>query len=214
MEYEQDDQNQEGGFMQRVKESPRTVSALIIILIVAAAIYAFSGDQNQEPGDIAQNDQAATTEEQDEAAEEEGEEEAEEGEEAAATDEAATTTPTQATPEPVDRDALAEQNRALPEASKTDQGYVEVAAAGEGVTHLARKATTRYLSENNVDFNVTNEHRVYIEDYIKDRMGTQGLSLGEQQTISYDLLREAVDSARNLTPAQLNNLSQYTSALN
>lgn len=212
MEYEQDDQNQEGGFMQRVKESPRTVSALIIILIVAAAIYAFSGDQNQEPGDLASNDQAATTEEQGEPTEEAGEE-TQEGEDAA-TEEGATTTPTQATPEPVDRETLAEENEALPEASKTDQGYVEVAAAGEGVTHLARKATTRYLSENNVDFDVTNEHRIYIEDYIKDRMGSNGLSLGESQTISFDLLKEAVDSARNLTPAQLNNLSQYTSALN
>ncbi len=49
MEYDTDDTNESGNWLDRIKQSPRTVSALIIILIVAAAIYAFSG--NKQNGD-------------------------------------------------------------------------------------------------------------------------------------------------------------------
>ena len=47
-----DFEDDNGGILKRLKESPRTVSALIIILIVAAAIYAFSGDGDQSQADI------------------------------------------------------------------------------------------------------------------------------------------------------------------
>ena len=211
MEYDQDTDNNEGGIMQRIKESPRTVSALIIILIVAAAIYAFSGDETQQ---TAQIDEGITLEEgadlnteEDEGLTDSDEEAVEETEESADEGEAV------ATPKPVSRDSIAAQNEALPQATKTDTGYVEVAAAGEGMTHLARHATTRYLNENNVEYAVTNEHRIYIEDYIQDRLGTQSLAIGENMAISYDLIQEAVAAAGNLSAQELNNLTQYTYVL-
>jgi hypothetical protein len=52
---------EEGGFIQRVKESPRTVSALIIILIVAAAIYAFSGEETGQRVAQQGNEETAVT---------------------------------------------------------------------------------------------------------------------------------------------------------
>jgi hypothetical protein len=88
-----------------------------------------------------------------------------------------------------------------------------VAQPGEGYTHLARRAATQWLSENQTDFAVTDEHRIYIEDYIQNQLGTEGLEIGHSHTITYDMIREAVEAAQGLNEAQLKNLSQYTSAL-
>lgn len=201
MEYETDDANQ--SWFDRVKESPRTVSALIIILIVAAAIYAFSGEQ-PEVAQVPEGEN--TTQEQ-------------EGESPTEAPEAPSspTTPaapgTQTTPTPVSKESLEESAKALPKAEKTDSGYVEVAEAGDSITRLARRATARYLAENTVDFAITNEHRIYIEDYIKDQMGSRGVSIGQSETISFDILKEAVESAKQLNDAQLRNLSRYTYVL-
>lgn len=198
------DSDEDGTVMSRIKESPRTVSALIIILIVAAAIYAFSGNNETAPeGDGTTAPVAVTTTE------------AEATPGAETTEEVAVkTTPTPAaTRTPVTQEQLNETAREFPEARKSDTGYVEVAQAGDGVTHLARRAATRWLSENQAGYAVTNEHRIYIEDYIKDQIGSQRLSLEQEQTISFDMVKEAVEAAKGLSPQQLQNLSHYTPAL-
>jgi hypothetical protein len=197
---EADYESEGGGVMDRIKESPRTVSALIIILIVAAAIYAFSGDTPPTPGE----DNTATTEGQ--------EEEATATPTESAVAETTTASPG-ATPTAVTREELADQSKTFPEATKTDSGYTEVAQAGDGYTHLARRAATRWLSENQPGYTVTNEHRIFIEDYIKDQVGNGSLALGHSHTISFDLIAEAVAAAQNLSDAQLRNLSRYTTAL-
>lgn len=193
MEYETDDSNK--NWVERVKESPRTVSALIIILIVAAAIYAFSGDNTtkEEAGEPVAQEESQT-------------------EEVAATPapEAGTTTPAVT---PVTKEQIAAAVETLPEARKTDTAYVEVAQKGDGITHMARRATSRYLNENTVDFAVTNEHRIYIEDYIKDHLQRTPTHIGTEREISFDLISDAVASAKTLNDKQLHNLTKYTSAL-
>lgn len=199
---------EEGSFLDRIKESPRTVSALIIILIVAAAIYAFSGDQRTTPA--GETDQAAVTTE-----------EAVSTEEAAPVEEESTPTAIAdqeqvATEKPVttvSQEQLKTEAAKLPEPRKTDSAYVEVAQRGDGITHLSRRAVTRFLAENQTDYQVTNEHRIYIEDYIQNRIGKQGLALGQEQAISFELIKEAIASAKNLNDSQLRNLSQYTYVL-
>ncbi|MEX0650207.1 MAG: hypothetical protein WD200_04340 [Candidatus Andersenbacteria bacterium] len=203
MEYEES--NEGSSFFDRVKESPRTVSALIIILIVAAAIYAFSGDR-QQPEDVLVDEEAAVQEQV--AVIEEGAEGEEEGVVVTEGEQIQTDSTTR-----VSQEDLATQTEALPQAEKTDSGYKEVAAAGEGVTHLARKATTRHLSENNAGYEVTNEHRIYIEDYIQNRLSSTGLEVGQTMDVSFGLLQEAVSAAGQLNQGQLNNLSQYTGSL-
>lgn len=189
---------EEGSFIDRIKESPRTVSALIIILIVAAAIYAFSGDEAIAP--TGETDQAAVpTEQADSSEETPAAEESDQGKAA----------PTAA----VTKAQIKDEAAKLPEPRKTDSAYVEVAQAGDGVTHLARRATTRWLAENQAGYDVTNEHRIFVEDYIKDRIGSRGLSLGEEQEISFELVQEAVNAAKELNENQLRNLTHYTSAL-
>ncbi len=192
---------EEGSFMDRIKESPRTVSALIIILIVAAAIYAFSGDDQTQPAPGVTDQGAITTEQAtaSPAAEE--------------STETATTAESSATGKVVTQEELQTEVAKLPEPRKTNDGYVEVAQAGEGITHLSRRALTRWLTENQAGYTVTNEHRIYIEDYIQNKIGTHGLSLGAEQTISFDLIKEAVSAAQQLNDRQLKNLSQYTYVL-
>jgi len=178
----------EEGLVDRLRESPRTVSAIIIILIVAAAIYAFSGDDTSAPVAEEESGQAVATEE------ELGEvmEDTEIGSVAAAETEVPTP---------------------LPEATRSAEGFVEVAQPGEGITHLARRATTQWLTENQADYEVVDEHRIYIEDYIQNSIGTEGLGLGETRDISFELMTEAVAAAGELNETQLQNLSQYTYVL-
>jgi hypothetical protein len=189
-----DNTPREGGLMERIQESPRTVSALIIILIVAAAIYAFSGrqDPNATPDSTPQ-----VTEAGDEVTDE--------------TEDSEDATPTST---PADGAATTKQpQKELPQARKTDSGYEEVAQPGDGVTHLARRATSRWLQENQAGYDVSKEHQIYIEDYIQKKMAKRSLTIGEQQTISFDLVKEAVDNAKNLSESQLKNLSHYTYVL-
>src|SRR3990167_6255024 len=174
MEYEQQ-QNQDDNFMNRVKESPRTVSAIIIVVIVAAAIYAFSGN-NQQNNEVALNSPEATPEASATPAPEKKEE----------------VKGATATPAPVDKAVLSENAKKLPEARTTDSAYIEVAQKGDGLTHVARRPATRYLADHETAYSVT---------------------IGGEKTISFDLVKQAIESAGKLTPKQLKNLTQYTGAL-
>ena len=212
MEYEEQDDYQDGNFFQRLKESPRTVSALIIILIIAAAIYAFSGDENGQDNDVALQE---STQESEQAVDGEAMEEGEESDDAMATSSPSASDAMEAksTPTPVAMDELKKTVEGESSVEKMESGYAVVATKGDGLTHLARRAAAQYLTENTVDFTVTNEHRVYIEDYIKDHMTRKPVSIGQQETISFDLIREAVERAGTLTDSQLRNLTKYTPAL-
>lgn len=171
----------EGSIVERIKESPRTVSAVIIILIVAAAIYAFSGDDLNTPS-IEETEQPS-------------EENISNKEVAGSTNE----------------NSMAEI--ILPEPEKTAEGFMEVAQPGEGLTHLARRATTKWLSENKSDYDVTDEHRIYIEDYMQKKLGNGLMQIGQTETVTFDLINEAIASASELNESQLQNLSQYTYVL-
>ncbi len=91
-----------------------------------------------------------------------------------------------------------------------EKNYVEVAEKGEGITHLVRKALKEYLSGNSQDFEVTPEHKIYIEDYMAKKIGDNWLSLGENLEISGNLLDEAITRSESLSPEQLENLTQYS----
>lgn len=198
---------EEGGLLDRIKESPRTVSALIIILIVAAAIYAFSGEEKPvtdvNSGDTTADESPALSPALDEVF----------SSPAVGAGEVAAVPPMLATPEAVSQEELSEQTQVMPQVTVNEAGYVESAQTGDGITHLARRATTRWLAENQAGYTVTNEHRIYIEDYIQNKIGSEGLAIGATRTISFDLIAEAVAAAGQLNNQQLHNLSKYTSAL-
>jgi len=91
-----------------------------------------------------------------------------------------------------------------------EKKYVETAEQGEGITHLARKALKKYLQKKSQSFEVTPEHKIYIEDCIAKEIGAKWLNLGEELEISEDLIAEAIEKAETLTPEQLQNLTQYS----
>lgn len=88
--------------------------------------------------------------------------------------------------------------------------YIELAQKGEGITHLARRTLKGYLKDNPQSFNVTPEHKIYIEDELAKKMGGGGLKLGEKVEFSEELVKEAIQKAETLTPQQLENLTQYS----
>jgi hypothetical protein len=212
MDYEQDQQENQG-VMQRIKESPRTVSALIIILIVAAAIYAFSGDKNKQGSD--DNGSLLTESSASPQASSEGSPSESAAPSASPVASPSKTSVKVAAPvvnmSPVSADQLSAQAKALPAGEKTANAYVEKAQRGDSLTVLARRATTRYLSENSAGYAVTNEHRIYMEDYIKDHMQRHPVAVGQSETISFNLVTDAVASASHLSNSQLQHLSKYTS---
>lgn len=209
--------SQDGGIIQKIKESPRTISALIIILIVAAAIYAFSGPEENQPSPAENQENLVANQETTPApAAEESGTMTEGGKSTPAA--TGVSSPRAASPKPAaSPETMTEKEEAkmepLPESRKTDQGYEEVTQPGEGVTHLARRATSKWLAENNVNYQVSNEHRIYMEDYIKDRLGSRLLERGETMVISFDLVKEASEKAGQLSEGQLKSLSKYTHAL-
>ncbi len=96
----------------------------------------------------------------------------------------------------------------IPQGRKEGNNIIEKAAPGEGVTHLARRALKDYLKDNNRE--LTEEHKIYIEDYLKDKTSSEPLEVGEEITFSEDLIKEAIDASLELTPEQLSNLEQYS----
>lgn len=198
MEYGEPQGGEEGerkGLWERLKESPRTVSTIIIILVIAAAIWAFSERKPQEP-----------TPEATPPAETPAEEAGEPQQTPEATPTATEAPAEEATPPP----AAPSPQATLPEAAEDEEAYTEVAQPGDGITHLARRAMERELARQNPDYEVTAEHKVFIEDYIQNRVGRERLNVGETRRIKKELVREAIGAARNLTDAQLQNLKQYS----
>jgi len=81
---------------------------------------------------------------------------------------------------------------------------------GAGVTHLARAAAKEYLEAHpELKKNVTPEHKIYIEDYLKRKTGSFALTVGQQLTFDDNLIKEAIDNSQKLNQAQLQNLHKY-----
>jgi|YelNatPaOPRAMG01_1025707.scaffolds.fasta_scaffold09233_9 hypothetical protein len=87
--------------------------------------------------------------------------------------------------------------------------YEETAETGEGITHLARKALKKYLEEKGEGLNLTPEHKIFIEDYLQKKTGDYWLKVGQKLSFSEELIKEAIEKAKSLTPEQLQNLTQY-----
>lgn len=115
--------------------------------------------------------------------------------------------------EAVEEEALEEvalEEQELEIVLSKEKTYMEIAETGEGITHLARKALKKYLSEKPQNFEVTPEHKIYIEDYLTKQKGGHWLKIGETLEFSGDLIQSAIDEAETLTPEQLQNLTQFS----
>ncbi|PJE59654.1 MAG: hypothetical protein COU85_02465 [Candidatus Portnoybacteria bacterium CG10_big_fil_rev_8_21_14_0_10_44_7] len=89
----------------------------------------------------------------------------------------------------------------------------ETAQPGDGVTHLARRALGAYLQQN-PDINLSYEQKIYVEDYLKDHKGNYPLAVGEKIDFDQQLITDAVQGARNLTPQQIEQIKPFARQVN
>lgn len=85
----------------------------------------------------------------------------------------------------------------------------KTAGAGDGITHLARQALEEYLTDSGKTLNA--EQKVYAEDYVQNKTGSELLEIGQNLSFSKNLLEEAVGAAEQLEDWQIENLKKYTS---
>jgi len=181
------------GIVERLRNSPRTVSTIIVILIIAGAIFAFS-DRKQAgvtPGP------ESTTEAPEQSASAEPTKEAEASKDGKAVAVKATPAPTP-----------------LPEAKETADAYTEVATKGQSMTVLARTATKRYMEANEAYKGLNNEQRVYVEDYLRKNVTRQPIKVGSEVTFSKELIKKGIEASQKLTDAQQKNLQKYAQRVN
>lgn len=119
----------------------------------------------------------------------------------------------QAGPDQTDQQATepADQDGQVQQPSQVQESYTLKAQAGEGITHLARRALAQYrqdLGEKAPE--LSPEHLVYAEDFVQNATGEFGLQLGQELTFSSNLLQKAIDASLQLSPEQLNNLQQFS----
>ncbi len=85
----------------------------------------------------------------------------------------------------------------------------EIAQPGNGVTHLARRALKDYLTNHSDAPTLAKEHKIFIEDYLKRKTGSQPLEIGQKLSFSTNLISEAIAASQHLSPQQLKHLSIY-----
>ncbi len=89
-----------------------------------------------------------------------------------------------------------------------DGAITVTADYGESLTHLARKATAQYISENNVE-NLTPAHKIYIEDTLQKNVLNKTVTPGTSVSFSNNSISSAINSANSLNDYQLQNLNSY-----
>lgn len=191
-----DEQKPEGGVVERLRNSPRTVSTIIVILIIAGAIFAFSDKKQEGVNPSAE----PTTEEPQNSAEPS----------ASPSDKVASS----ATAKPGSSIKETPKATPLPEVKETAEAYTEVAQRGQSVTKLARIATKRYIDANSSEKGLSNEQKIYVEDYLKDQIQRKPLAIGGEVTFSKDAVRKGIEASKKLTDAQLKNLQKYARNVN
>jgi hypothetical protein len=102
-----------------------------------------------------------------------------------------------------------------PELSQeTDGSFVETAEAGDGMTHLARRALTHTL-EANSSISLSAEQKIYVEDYLQKHVGgNQQLNPGSTVDFSKEAINQAISSSQTLNDAQLAHLKKFSSRVN
>lgn len=192
------DQNQDPHFEEShnhegtswFQENLRIIVSIFIVAAIALGIYSYSQRaENLSDEDIAslletKGDEAKDTASGD--AMEQGDAQTEAGETASKG--------TVVTPE------LSEEKEA---------SFVETAEAGDGKTHLARRALTHAIG-NNPDWNLSAEQKVYVEDYLQKHVGgSQALTPGSKVEFSKEMMNQAIENARGLNEAQLARIKPY-----
>lgn len=177
---EENFEDNEGKTKQWIQDNLRIIVSILIVVAIAAGIYSYS--KRTESPLIKDTDQAA---------------EKILDEEAPAILENGKDTQLEAT------------EKITVSSQETEQAFIEVAARGEGRTHLARRALANYL-EKNPDSSLSPEHKIYIEDYLRKKAGGKtSLNPGSSVEFSKSLIQDAISKSKDLNQNQLKNLHKY-----
>lgn len=82
------------------------------------------------------------------------------------------------------------------------------ANAGDGVTHLARKAVAEYSKDK--DINLSKEQKIYAETVLKNKYYKHHLNLSQELEFEISDLEEMVNKAQDLSEREIQNWSKYT----
>lgn len=184
-----------------LQDNLRILISVIIVVVIAGGIYSYS-ERSQEPASVADIEESEM-----EQLLEEGPAEIEElsDEEAMAEEIVIEDNDTAVEKSGIEEETLAP----VIESQETEKSFIESAQKGDGVTHLARRALADYL-EKNTDSELTAEHKIYIEDYLRKNVGfSERVLIGTTVEFSKDLIKEAIAESKNLNDAQLENLHKY-----
>jgi hypothetical protein len=187
-----------------IQDNIRIIISVLIVVVIAGGIYSYS-NRSQEvvfDEDLALEEEFLFDENEDEDNNSESEEALEENEaeeeEEVKVDEGTTTETTESESEPK---VVSEE---------TEEAFIETAVIGDGKTTLARKALASYLEKNN-DSELTAEHKIYIEDYLRKNVNhTGGVGFGDQVSFSKNLIKDSIEKSKTLTENQLENLKKYS----
>jgi hypothetical protein len=187
-----------------IQDNIRIIISVLIVVVIAGGIYSYS-NRSQEvvfDEDLALEEEFLFDENEDEDNNSESEEALEENEaeeeEEVKVDEGTTTETTESESEPK---VVSEE---------TEEAFIETAVIGDGKTTLARKALASYLEKNN-DSELTAEHKIYIEDYLRKNVNhTGGVRVGDQVSFSKNLIKDSIEKSKTLTENQLENLKKYS----
>jgi len=172
----------EGNIQQWIQDNLRVIISIVIVLVIAGGIYSYSKRTDVSTG---KDDQKQVSEEI-----------SEQGA-ISSTDENSAT-------------AKTTTDEKVAVSQETENSFIESAAKGEGSTHLARRALANYL-EKNPDTNLTPEHKIYIEDYLRKKVSKgSGIQIGTSLEFSKDLVQEAITKSKTLNEKQLQNLHKYS----
>lgn len=92
---------------------------------------------------------------------------------------------------------------------ETEQAFIETAGKNDSATRLARRALANYL-EKNPDSQLTKEHKIYIEDYLRKNVSTKSVQIGTNIEFSKDLIQKGIEQSKKLNEGQLKNLEKYS----
>lgn len=175
-----------GGLSQWMQDNARIIVSIAIVIAIAVGIYSYSNRTPTPLSDIDETTQENTR-----------------------LDEVTTQTDTSEAKN-APKDVSQEKKPSLSDAKsqETETAFLETAARGDGVTHLARRALANYL-EKNPDAALTSEHKIYIEDFLRKNVPAQRVHIGNSTEFGKDLIRSAIERSKNLNERQLKNLHKY-----
>lgn len=191
----EENENEDGSVKGWFQENLRIIISIVIVVAIAGGIYSYS-KRSQAP--------VSTTGTGEEQSLEQGNVS---GENTAGT-EGVIENQTAPGEETANASQKNEQVAASGTSQETEGSFIETAGKGDGATRLARRALANYL-EKNPDSELTPEHKIYIEDYLRKHVNHGKISIGTSLEFSKSLVQEAITKSKTLNDSQLRNLHKY-----